>query len=115
MKSFVAAVFFPIGSKLPVEILRMDSKSVELYKKALEDGEEKDYNIRLMIVGGYGVGKTTLTKRLLCQSVNVNERKSTDGIDVYVGRCRVSLKTMDWIVDPARMYILVNYCDHYSD
>ena len=77
----------------------MDSKSVELYKQALEEGKEEDHTIRIMVVGHYGVGKTALTKRLLCQEVDVNERSSTDGIDVHVERCKVSLTTDEWTVD----------------
>lgn len=91
--------FFP-ASRLPLEILRMDNRSIELYKKALEDGNEKDYNIRLMVVGPYGVGKTTFTKRLLGQDVDITERHSTDGIDVHVRQCKISLKTSQWIVEP---------------
>ena len=83
----------------------MDSKSVKLFKKALEDGQERIFNIRIMVVGPFGVGKTAFTKRLLCQDVDINERNSTDGIDVHVGKCKVSLKTMDWTVDPVGMYI----------
>ena len=77
----------------------MDKRSVDLYKKALEEGNEKDYTIRIMVTGPYGVGKSTFTKRLLCQNVDINERESTDGIDVHVNKCKVSLKTSKWIVD----------------
>ena len=81
----------------------MDSKSIELYKKVLEEGKEKDYNIRLMVVGPFGVGKTSFTKRLLRQNVDISERNSTDGIDVHVRRCKVSLETSAWTVDPTGM------------
>ncbi|KAK3591660.1 hypothetical protein CHS0354_040568 [Potamilus streckersoni] len=76
----------------------MDEKSVQLYKEALQNGKEKIYNIRVMVVGQYGVGKTILTKRLLEQRVNLCERKSTEGIDVYKHCCKVSLDTGEWIV-----------------
>ena len=88
-------------SQLPAEILLMDKKSVELYKKALEEGKEKDYSIRVMVTGPYGVGKSTFTKRLLFQDVDISERHSTDGIDVHVNKCKVSLETSEWIVDHA--------------
>lgn len=83
----------------------MDRKSIELYKKALEEGQEKDYNIRIMVVGPYGVGKTSVTKRLLNQEVNIEQRESTDGIDVHVRNCKVSLHTKKWIVESAGTYI----------
>ena len=98
------------SSTLPAEILRMDNKSVELYKKALEQGKERDYSIRIMVTGPYGVGKSTFTKRLLCQDVNINERNSTDGIDVHVKKCKVSLETSHWILDHAgnsHLFVLV--------
>ena len=96
-----------LAPSLPVEILRMDSKSIELYKQALEDGMEEDYSIRIMVVGPFGVGKTAFTNRLLSQDVNINERNSTDGIDVHVRRCKVSLKTQQWIVDAPGIYFQI--------
>ncbi|KAK3598547.1 hypothetical protein CHS0354_010723 [Potamilus streckersoni] len=86
------------GSVIPLEILRMDDKSIQLYKAALRDGKEKIYNLRVMVVGQFGVGKTTLIKRLLGKPVNISERKSTEGIDVYKHCCKISLETGEWIV-----------------
>ncbi|XP_045161687.2 probable serine/threonine-protein kinase roco6 isoform X2 [Mercenaria mercenaria] len=85
---------------LPREILNMDKRSIELYNRALQEGEEKTHCIRLMVVGHYGVGKTTLTKRLFKENVDIKERKSTDGIDVHVGRCKISLKDGTWFTSP---------------
>ena len=76
----------------------MDKKSIELYKRALSEGKEAVHNIRVMVVGHYGVGKTTLTKRLFDEDVDINKRESTNGIDVHVRRCKVSLNTGQWIV-----------------
>ncbi|XP_060582204.1 uncharacterized protein LOC132738654 [Ruditapes philippinarum] len=83
---------------LPIEILRMDKHSIELYKRALSEGKEAVYNIRVMVVGHYGVGKTTLTKRLFDEDVDINKRESTNGIDVHVKRCKVSLQTRQWFI-----------------
>ena len=77
----------------------MDERAIELYKNALEEGEEQHYSIRLMVTGPYGVGKSTLTKRLLCQDVDIQDRTSTDGIDVHVKKCKISLDTSKWIMD----------------
>ncbi|KAK3590879.1 hypothetical protein CHS0354_033807 [Potamilus streckersoni] len=49
------------GLIIPVEFLHMDHESM-MYKKALQDGKKKVYNIRVLVVGKFGVGKTTLTK-----------------------------------------------------
>ncbi len=76
----------------------MDNKSIHLYKKALSEGETSVHSIRVMVVGHYGVGKTTLTKRLLEEDVDLDARDSTDGIDVHVRRCRVSLADQKWTV-----------------
>ncbi|KAL3855774.1 hypothetical protein ACJMK2_014974, partial [Sinanodonta woodiana] len=81
---------------IPAEILRMDEGSLQMYKEALQEGMEKVFNIRVMVVGHYGVGKTTLTKRLLGEDVNIFQRKSTEGIDVHTHCCRVSLDTWEW-------------------
>ncbi|KAK3576896.1 hypothetical protein CHS0354_017566 [Potamilus streckersoni] len=82
---------------IPAEILQMDSSSLQMYREALRDGKEKVYNIRVMVVGHYGVGKTTLTKRLLQQEVDISERKSTEGIGIHLHCCKVSLETWEWI------------------
>ncbi|XP_053386498.1 uncharacterized protein LOC123537921 isoform X1 [Mercenaria mercenaria] len=74
----------------------MDKNSIELYKRALSEGQEAVHNIRVMIVGHYGVGKTTLTKRLFGEEVDISQRESTNGIDVHVRRCKVSLETGQW-------------------
>ncbi|KAL3887692.1 hypothetical protein ACJMK2_000086 [Sinanodonta woodiana] len=94
---------------LPVEILSMDDNSIQLYQKALDAGKEKVYNIRVMVVGQFGVGKTTLIKRLLGQPVDIAERKSTEGIDVHKHCCKISLDKGEWIEpvdDSDQLYIL---------
>ncbi|KAL3887678.1 hypothetical protein ACJMK2_000072 [Sinanodonta woodiana] len=75
----------------------MDDNSIQLYQKALDAGKEKVYNIRVMVVGQFGVGKTTLIKRLLGQPVDIAERKSTEGIDVHKHCCKLSLDKGEWI------------------
>ncbi|KAK3594303.1 hypothetical protein CHS0354_012054 [Potamilus streckersoni] len=74
----------------------MDDRSIQLYEDALKDGKETVHSIRIMVVGHMGVGKTTLVKRLLGQEVNISERRSTEGIDIYVNCCDVSLSTREW-------------------
>lgn len=87
-----------LGINLPAEILRMkDKDAIELYKKALNDGEEKVYNIRLMIVGHFGVGKTALTKRFLNKKFDITKRVSTEGIDLHIGKMTINLKNGEWL------------------
>ncbi|KAK3588518.1 hypothetical protein CHS0354_022993 [Potamilus streckersoni] len=83
---------------IPAEILKMDARSLQIYKEALRGGKEKVYNIRVMVVGQYGVGKTTLTKRLLGKNVRIARKKSTEGIDVHTECSKVSLSSGEWTV-----------------
>ncbi|KAL3889406.1 hypothetical protein ACJMK2_001750, partial [Sinanodonta woodiana] len=83
-------------SVIPAEVLNMDTRSLHMYKAALNEGKEKVYNIRVMVVGQYGVGKTTLTQRLLGKNVNISERHSTDGIDIHIECSKISLSTGEW-------------------
>ncbi|KAL3854591.1 hypothetical protein ACJMK2_013855 [Sinanodonta woodiana] len=82
---------------IPSEVLNMEPGSIEIYRKALSNGKEKVYNIRIMVVGPYDVGKTTLTKRLLGKDVNICDRQSTEGICIQTECCTVSLATREWI------------------
>ncbi|XP_053388747.1 uncharacterized protein LOC128551850 [Mercenaria mercenaria] len=74
----------------------MDKRSIELYKEVLQAGHESVHNIRVMVVGHYGVGKTTLTKRLFKEDININKQESTNGIDVHIRKCKVSLENGEW-------------------
>ncbi|KAL3889127.1 hypothetical protein ACJMK2_001481 [Sinanodonta woodiana] len=108
-------------SVIPAEILNMDTGSLQVYKKALCDGYEKVYNIRVMVVGQYGVGKTTLTQRLLGKNVNISERHSTEGIDVHVECSKVSLSTGEWTTQEknaeklSRLQRIVRLLNEYSN
>jgi ABC-type branched-subunit amino acid transport system ATPase component len=82
-----------VGADLPVEILQMDEKSIKMYREKLLEGTERAHNIRVMVVGHYGVGKTTLTRRLL-GAHDVAGIASTNGVDVH--RCHVTLETGQW-------------------
>ncbi|XP_060603703.1 uncharacterized protein LOC132756607 [Ruditapes philippinarum] len=55
------------------------------YDIAIKEGEEVDKTIRVMIIGCYGQGKTTLARRLLSKSIGIIE--STNGIDIYDVSC----------------------------
>ncbi|KAK3607771.1 hypothetical protein CHS0354_040675 [Potamilus streckersoni] len=89
-------VFTHLYQGVPLEILKMDDRSIQLFEEALKAGKENVYNIRVMVVGHVGVGKTTLIKRLLREEVDISERRSTEGVDVYVNCCDVSLSSFKW-------------------
>ncbi|XP_053406953.1 uncharacterized protein LOC128559434 isoform X2 [Mercenaria mercenaria] len=83
---------------LPEEILKMDDSSISLYLEALKDGMTDVNNIRVMIVGHCGVGKTTLTKRLFGEHVDLRQEiERTNGIEVHVQRCKVQLPEGIWL------------------
>lgn len=68
--------------------------TIDPYEKKLFDhvlqGEERDRHIRINIIGFFAEGKTTLTRRLLHESLE--DSCGTDGIDVHVRRCKVKGK-----------------------
>lgn len=72
----------------------MDAADMHLYKKMLQHGQVKTHNIRLMFVGLYGAGKTSTSRRMMGK--NIDDVTSTDGIDVYTGRCRIDIRNRKW-------------------
>ncbi|VDI81168.1 Hypothetical predicted protein [Mytilus galloprovincialis] len=72
---------------VPTEIkLMADKKLIPLYLKLLESGSEKKRDIRLVIVGKKGAGKTSLIKRLF--SEKKTEVTSTNGIEIHTIKCK---------------------------
>ncbi|XP_071144486.1 uncharacterized protein [Mytilus edulis] len=65
-----------------------DKKVVPLYLKLLESGSEKKRDIRLVVVGKKGAGKTSFVKRLF--SEEITDVTSTNGIEIH----RIKCKTM---------------------
>ncbi|XP_061193796.1 uncharacterized protein LOC133202038 [Saccostrea echinata] len=59
----------------------------EAFKNELKHGSCKIRQVRIMVVGHYGVGKTTLTYGLIGKDKKGIE--STDGIDLFRARCRI--------------------------
>ncbi|CAG2196111.1 unnamed protein product [Mytilus edulis] len=79
---------------IPAIILRMDNESIEIYKKALESGSEIKHDIRIIIVGKKGAGKTSLVRNLLKE--NLYNVDSTNGIDIHVKRCKIRTADGKW-------------------
>ncbi|KAK3578651.1 hypothetical protein CHS0354_002953 [Potamilus streckersoni] len=86
-------------SNIPEEIRDMPADALDLYLKILETGVERRRSIRLMLVGLYAAGKTSLARRLMGQ--NIENIESTNGIDIHKGRCTVSLEDGTWSVTNA--------------
>ncbi|KAL3857706.1 hypothetical protein ACJMK2_012348 [Sinanodonta woodiana] len=86
----------------------MDERFQMLYTEALAAGKEKIYNIRVMIVGHQGVGKTSLTQRLLGEQVKENQTESTEGIDVHTRCCQIDHATKKWTRTVTTDYLSIN-------
>lgn len=86
--------------KIPEQITKMDEESINIYLKALETGSEQRRDINLVIVGKKGVGKTSLVRRLFGE--NIEDVKSTNGIEIHRRRCRISLNNWEWNKIPGR-------------
>jgi len=67
-----------------------DPETLRTYYRLLEEGHTENNRIRLMVVGMYEVGKTSLVKNLVqnlnehTQDVRMQGRESTEGIDVHL-------------------------------
>ncbi|XP_060601576.1 uncharacterized protein LOC132754861 isoform X2 [Ruditapes philippinarum] len=79
-----------IDNTIPDEI-SSDPRTRELYEKAIQKGTEKDSIIRIMVIGCFGQGKTSLVRNLLKQSIEGVE--TTNGIDLH--KCTV-INDNDW-------------------
>ncbi|XP_060557317.1 uncharacterized protein LOC132717775 isoform X2 [Ruditapes philippinarum] len=65
--------------------LGFDPVDKQLFMHALKEGNESDNFIRVMIVGNFNQGKTSLTRRLL--ELPMENIESTDGIDIHAANC----------------------------
>lgn len=64
------------------------------YIKTLQDKTQKARNIRVIIVGQEGVGKSTLCYRLLDEKDDVIATiPSTDGVDIHIQRYYINMAT----------------------
>lgn len=95
-------------SALHEGISRLSEADNMRYNKLMQSSKtEKRYFIRTMIVGKEQVGKTSLLRRLLKESIA--HVTSTDGIDIVVGRCKVNIEDGKWTIDKGNSVIIVKY------
>ncbi|XP_045191536.2 uncharacterized protein LOC123548395 [Mercenaria mercenaria] len=109
--------FFPNASKsvLQDDLANLDPADMQLYEKLLQEGWVETYNIRLMFVGLFGAGKTSTARRIMGKEID--DVTSTDGIDVYIGKCRVDLSSNKWetIEDSSRSMPLMKLAEKLRD
>ena len=72
----------------------MDPRDMDMYLQMLEHDKMRTYNMRLMFVGLYGAGKTSTARRIMGKPIH--DVKSTDGIDVYIGKCKIDIRNETW-------------------
>ncbi|OWF38143.1 uncharacterized protein LOC110466634 [Mizuhopecten yessoensis] len=82
--------------ELPRSILRLDTDTVLRYKTALRCGTTPDRHVRVMVLGHKGAGKSSLCRRLLDDDLEGID--STEGIDLYIQKILVDLKTLEWTI-----------------
>ncbi|XP_063410536.1 uncharacterized protein LOC134693628 [Mytilus trossulus] len=87
---------------MPDFIRRMPLWDRERYLRTAKEGTMKRRHIRMMIVGKYSAGKTCLMRRLLNEEID--DVKSTDGINVEVRRCKVRISDGQWIFSEEKCY-----------
>ncbi|XP_052096741.1 probable serine/threonine-protein kinase qkgA [Mytilus californianus] len=80
---------------VPTEIKSMaDKRSIDLYLKLLESGYEKKRDIRLVVVGKKGAGKTSLIRRLFGE--DITDVTSTNGIEIHKTKCKAKSDDGIW-------------------
>ncbi len=82
----------------PPEIIRKGKKAIKAYFKSLEKGKLPLNEVKVLLVGDGGAGKTSLVKRLLGKRFNKKEAK-THGIDINqweVKQQKTFIKTHLW-------------------
>ncbi len=86
--------------KPPIEIVKKGKEATKIYFKSLE-GEERALNeVKVLLVGDGGVGKTSLMKRLLEEDFDKNE-PLTHGINLK----------HNWAVTPGKYLIKIRFWD----
>lgn len=73
-----------------------------MLNRLLGNGTYESFEMRCMVTGRNGVGKSSLVK-LLVGDVIPEDTHPTDGISLLEGRCGIDVETKSWIyTDPGR-------------
>ncbi|CAG2209732.1 unnamed protein product [Mytilus edulis] len=81
------------------DFIKKKEQSVML-NRLLGQGTYDSFDMRCMVTGQFGVGKSTLVKLLIGDAIP-DERLATDGISLLEGRCGLDIDTREWVlIDP---------------
>ncbi|CAC5361280.1 unnamed protein product [Mytilus coruscus] len=92
-------IHFPILENFETELRGLGLETTEDLKEVMKLGYFKCFWNRVYIVGPYFSGKSCLAKLLVGDALP-KERKSTDGIWIYMGRAGMDLNDGKWIFIP---------------
>ncbi|CAC5358503.1 unnamed protein product [Mytilus coruscus] len=100
--------------EMPDAIKEMDENDRSVFLEAAKNGIAVRFNIRIILVGKQGVGKTCLLRRLM--SEGIADVESTDGINIEVKKCKINVHTKEWIFNKGNESSLSEYPnDQFAD
>ena len=82
---------------IPQEVTLMDDEFIKKYQEVLKNGQQNVRSIRLMIVGMFGIGKTTLVENLVDRDDSSQEKKIESTVGIDVTHCKI--RDGRWIED----------------
>ena len=88
------------------DVRDLNKRAIETYLRAIKNENEIARHIRIMVIGMFGAGKTSLVQNLL--SLDNISLESTDGIDIHVDECFVS-DSDEWLFQEAKYAEISDY------
>jgi GTPase SAR1 family protein len=68
-----------------------------MFNRQLDHGAYESFEMRVIVTGQFGVGKTSLVMILVGDEAP-HEAQSTDGISLLEDRCGLDIENKDWIL-----------------
>ena len=84
----------------------LEENAIKTYLKALMNGTETSRHIRIMVIGMYAAGKTSLVQNLL--NLDKVEVESTDGIDIHINECFINEQD-EWLFRESNIAEITDY------
>ena len=84
----------------------LEERAIKTYLKALMNETETARHIRIMVIGMFAAGKTSLVQNLL--NLDKAEVESTDGIDIHINECFINGKD-EWLFQESNFAEITDY------